>query len=168
MTPLLNRLAKWLSKHRSRFYKNLQVGADAKQFGELEKSVGKPLPSELRTLLSWRNGQGEEYVGYFIDHWIFMDTDRIALAKEELDATGGEYGWSNDWLPFLDDDGGNYMVLDASKKRAPLLIFWMGEKAEKVAPSLEAWLTKFVTDLEAGHYFEDTERGTLSRSRDAD
>jgi len=165
VTPLLSRLDKWLAKNRSRFRKNLQPGASPAELAALGKSLGKPLPPGLADLLSWRNGQGVDYAGYFVDHWLVLSTAKIAAAKADLDAVGGDYGWNNDWLPFLDDDGGNFVVLDLSHDNPPVLVYWMGEKADQLAPSLEAWLTDFVTALEAGQYYEDPERGTLTRSK---
>jgi cell wall assembly regulator SMI1 len=163
VTPLLSRLDKWLTKNRARFRKNLMHGASKADLESLSKSLGKPVPSSLAELLAWHNGQGEDYAGYFIDHWLLLGTSKIAAAKADLDTVGGEYGWKKDWLPFLDDDGGNFVVLDLSKKEPAVLAYWMGEKTENLAPSLEAWLSAFVKEVEAGLYHEDPERGTFSR-----
>jgi cell wall assembly regulator SMI1 len=165
LTAILTRLDKWLTESRPKFRKSLQPGASASDLGALGKSLGKPVPSGLAALLSWHNGQGEDYAGYFIEHWLLMSAAKIAAAKADLDAVGGEYGWNKDWLPFLDDDGGNFIVLDLSQSNPPMLAYWMGEKAEKLAPSLDAWLTDFVTAVEAGKYHEDPERGTFSRAK---
>ena len=131
----------------------------------MAKSLAKPLPAGLAESVSWHNGQGEDYAGYFVDHWLLLSTAKIAAAKAELDAAGADYGWNKNWLPFLDDDGGNFVVLDLSKQESPVLVFWMGEKTETLAPSLETWLTDFMTAVEAGHYREDPERGTFQRSK---
>jgi cell wall assembly regulator SMI1 len=164
VSALLSRLDQWLAKNRSRFRKNLLPGASAADIAGLGKSLGKPVPAGLAALLSWHNGQGDEYVGYFVDHWLFMSAAKIAAAKADLDAVGGDYGWKTDWLPFLDDDGGNFVVLDLSNTNLPVLAYWMGEKAEHLAPSLEAWLNDFVSAVEAGRFSEDPERGTFSKS----
>jgi len=161
----LNRLNTWLAQHRPRFHKNLAPAASSAELNSLNKSLGKPVPADLRALLLWHNGQGNEYVGYFVDHWLLLSAARIAAAKAELDIVGIEYGWKKDWVPFLDDDGGNFVVLDLSQQTPPVLVYWMGEKAEKLAPSLEAWLTDFVNAVEAGQYSEDPERGAFCRSR---
>src|SRR5271155_331554 len=108
MNQFLKRLTAWLAKKRSRFYKNLEPGATPADLDALAKSVGKSLPGDLRALLSWHNGQGDEYVGYFVDHWLLMSAAKIAAAKAELDASAGDYGWNPSWVPFLDDDGGNF------------------------------------------------------------
>jgi cell wall assembly regulator SMI1 len=165
MMPLLGRLDQWLTKHRSKFFKNLQPGASAGELAALAKSLGKPVPAGLAELLSWHNGQGEDYAGYFVEHWLLLGAAKIAAAKAEIDATGGDFGWNKNWLPFLDDDGGNFVVLDLSKQEPPVLVFWMGEKSETLAPSLGTWLNGFVTGVEAGQYHEDPERGTFQRAK---
>jgi cell wall assembly regulator SMI1 len=166
MKELLSRLDKWLAQHRKRFHDNLRPGAPASELTALGNSLGRPLPESLRTLLAWHNGQGEEYVGYFENHWLLMSTGAIAAAKQELDA-GAVEGWKNTWIPFLDDDGGDYLVLDTSKKEPPVLAFYLDheEPAKVVAPSLEAWFKDFVTAVEAGEYYEEPERGTFKRHK---
>jgi len=165
LNPLLTRLDIWLKKHRSRFFKNLNPGASAAELAALAKSLGKPLPAEVADLLSWHNGQGDDYVGYFVDHWLLLSTTRIAAAKADLDANGTAYGWNKDWLPLMDDDGGNYLTVDLAHQPAPLLAYWMGETPETLAPSLEKWLTTLVTAVEAGQYSQDSERGTFSKAK---
>jgi cell wall assembly regulator SMI1 len=166
MKDLLTRLDKWLARHRKKFHNNLQPGASPAQLDALAKAVGKPVPDSLRTLLAWHNGQGEDYAGYFENHWLLMSAEGIAAAKQELDA-GAVDGWHKEWIPFLDDDGGDYLVLDTSRKDAPLLGFYLdaGEPAKEAAPSLDAWVKEFVEAVEAGAYVEDKERGTFLRKK---
>jgi cell wall assembly regulator SMI1 len=165
LAALLSRLDKYLAKRRPKFRKNLLPGATAAELDALAKTIGKPLPADFRELLSWHNGQGDDYAGYFVDHWLLLSLAKITASKADLDQLGGEYGWNKNWLPFLDDDGGNFVVLNLTKKDPPVLIYWMGAKAETLAPSLEAWLTDFVTAAEQGKYCEDPERGTFTRSK---
>jgi cell wall assembly regulator SMI1 len=166
MKTLLARLDKWLAQHRQRFHDNLQPGASAAQLTVLAKNLGHPLPGGLQMLLGWHNGQGDDYVGYFENHWLLMSTGSIAAAKQELDA-GAVDGWKSEWIPFFDDDGGDYLVLDTSKKEPPVLGFYLdqGAKAQVVASSLQAWLEDFVTAVEAGDYSEEPERGTFKRRK---
>jgi cell wall assembly regulator SMI1 len=162
MEELLGRLGRWLAKHRRRFHKNLQAGASDADLAALDKSLGRPAPASLKSLLKWRNGQGDDFVGYFQDHWLLLSAYRIAATKAELDQTAVDHGWNRDWLPFLDDDGGNFVCLDLKKNPTPVVVFWLDAAPEVKAPSLEAWLSDFVQGLEAGRYQEDPERGTLS------
>ena len=164
MQALLARLEKWLAKKRPRFLKNLLPGASAADLAALQKSLGKPLPAPLQEWLRWRNGQGDDFVGYFENHWLMMSSTRIAAAKAELDQAAGDEGWNSAWLPFLDDDGGNFVCLDLSQKEPGVVVFWIGAAPETKAPSLEAWLSEVVSAMEADQYHVDPERGTLNRS----
>ncbi len=163
ITVLLARLDQWIKTHRHRFHKALRPGASAAELDQLAAALGKPLPAELRSLLTWHNGQNADVPGSFEQGWSLMSSQEIAEAKKELDAEPHE-GWNKDWVPFLEDETGNYRCLDLSKAGCPVLDCWRGRADHPVvAPSLSAWLADFVHGLENGDYKEDSERGTLSR-----
>jgi cell wall assembly regulator SMI1 len=165
MKALLARLDKWFAKHRKHFHKNLQASVPATELDALGKVLGKPVPTSLAALLKWHNGQGDDYVGYFENHWLLMSAGAIVAAKQELDA-GVVDGWLTDWIPFCDDDGGDFLVLDTRQSEPAVLAFYLGQsEALTVAPSLEAWLEDFARSIEAGDYVEDRERGTFTRSQ---
>jgi cell wall assembly regulator SMI1 len=162
VTVLLARLDQWLNTKRERFQQALRPGATTAECDALASQLGKPLPEELRALLMWHNGQNPDVPGAFEQSWILMNTEEIADAKKELDDHPHE-GWHNNWVPFLDDDNGDYRCLDLGSPGCPVLECWRGRADHPVvAPSLAAWLESFVTALEQGAYAEDPERGTLA------
>jgi cell wall assembly regulator SMI1 len=168
MEELLDQLAKWLAKHRKRFLKALQPGAGAATLTKLKKALGCPLPDELAALLAWHDGQSPEAAGKFEENWILLSAERIAAAKADLDANAAETGWKSKWVPFLDDDQGDYLCLDTAKKGVPVRGFYLGNtEHEEVAPSLTAWCEDFVKAVEAGQYHEDPEHGTFMRKSQA-
>lgn len=165
--PAIKRLEKWLAKHRRRFLAGLRPGATPAELAALAKAISQPIPGDLQALLSWRNGQGDEEIGYFEEHWLFMGTAAIAAASSELKSAAAKTGWKSAWIPFLDDDGGGYRALDTASPAAPVREFLLGQtEHETIAPSLAAWLRDFVEHLEKGKYHEEPERGTLDRSGD--
>ncbi len=162
MMVLLARLDQWLNDKRERFQQALQPGATAADCDALAAQLGRPLPEPLRALLMWHNGQNPDVPGAFEQNWVLMSTDEIADAKKELDEHPHE-GWQKNWLPFLDDDNGDYRCLDLGSPGCPVLECWRGRADHPViAPSLSAWLESFVAALERGAYAEDPERGTLA------
>lgn len=164
MNQLLRRLETWLAKNRSRYLAGLLPGANQGDIDRLQHDLGIPVPESLRALLFWHNGQGEGFVGKFEQDWLFLSSPRIAAAKNDLDAEASKTGWHADWIPFLDNDAGDFLCLDTSQAKAPLRAFWLGKTQHPViAPSLDHWLKVFVENLEQGIYSEDPERGTLSR-----
>ena len=162
---LLARLEKWLKKNRPRFIKGLPPGANKVQLDGLQRELNLTLPADLRQLLSWHDGQGEDFIGRFEQDWMLMSCDQIIAAKGDLDHEAGSTGWNSVWIPFLDNDAGDFLCLDTSQPNAPVRGFWLGEKEHKiVAPSLGAWLGDFVDNVEKGNYQEDPERGSFLRS----
>src|SRR5262249_55812953 len=111
MSDLLKRLEKWLARHRRHFLKGLLPGASPADLEELQKAVGVPLPADLKALLAWHNGQSDDCPGGFEQDWILLSSDRIAEVKRDLDgdAAAGDSGWKTAWVPFLDDDSGDYV-----------------------------------------------------------
>ncbi len=163
----LDRLEKWLKRHRRRYHRALMPGAAAAVLDALSARIGGALPADLRRLLAWHNGQQEDYPGRFEQDWRLMSADEIAAARAELDADP-EYGWSPRWLPFLDDDAGDYLFLDTGQPGDPVRAFWQDQSERPtVAPSLGAWLEAFVAAVERGEYVEDPERGSFLRKHPA-
>jgi cell wall assembly regulator SMI1 len=165
---VLARLEKWLAGHRPRYHEGLLPGASATELDAAQAALGRPLPLELRALLSWHNGQSGDFVGHLEHNWDLMNTSQITVAKQELDDSDrAQTGWEADWIPFLDDNNGDYVCVDTGQPGGPVREFWQGKRDHPVvAPSLAAWLEQYVSAVEQGAYHEDPERGTFIRSRD--
>jgi cell wall assembly regulator SMI1 len=164
LAVLLARLDRWLAAHRQRYHRGLLPGATAQELSGLQHALGRPVPDELRTWLSWHNGQSDQVFGALEENWHPMSTADITEAKKELDAEGHK-GWQRGWVPFLDDDSGNYLCLDAGQAGGPVRECWRGQAEHAVvAASLADWVQRLVTGLEQGAYAEDSERGSMHRS----
>jgi cell wall assembly regulator SMI1 len=160
---LLAKLDQWLHAHRQKYHKGLQAGATLAELDALQTALGAPLPADLRTWLSWHNGQSAEVFGALEESWHPMSTTEIADAKRDLDAEGHP-GWRRTWIPFLDDDNGDYLCLDPDEPGVPVRECWRGKAEHAVAaPSLAAWVERFLHGVEQGEYTEDPERGGFHR-----
>jgi cell wall assembly regulator SMI1 len=165
ITALLGRLDRWLAEHRVGYHGGLKPGADAAQVDALQHALGVPLPEDLRQLLAWRNGQDDETTGRFEESWILMRTDEIGAAWRDMTGNA-QSSWQRAWIPILEDDRGNYVLMDTSQPGAPLRVYrQQGAEPTALAPSLAAWLKQFVTAVEHGEYTEDSERGLFLRRR---
>jgi cell wall assembly regulator SMI1 len=159
LPSLLARLDAWLSKHRRRYHDGLQPAARPQQLTALEQTLGRPLPQELHQLLAWHNGQKEDLIGAFVEAWNLMSAEEIGLEYAER-KKNSDPPWNDSWMPFLDDGQGDLVLLDSATAGGPVRELWRGrQEPETVAPSLTAWVAKFLADLEAGRYHEDPERG---------
>ena len=164
MRHLLDRLESWLKTHRPRFLRGLAPGASKTQLEGLQMELNLTLPADLRELLSWHDGQGDDFIGRFEQDWLLMSCDQILTAKGDLDHDAASTGWNAAWIPFLDNDAGDFLCLDTSQPKAPVRGFWLGEKEHQiVAPSLADWLANFVENMEKGNYEEEPERGSFLR-----
>lgn len=163
---LLRRLERWLANERPRYQAALLPDASPESLDFLENALGTNIPAELGALLSWHNGQSDDFVGHLEGDWDLMSATQIVAAKRELD-DAGQGGWQRSWIPFLKDDNDDYVVLDTSVAGTPVREFWQGNPDHSiVARSLTAWLEDFVLALERGEYVEDSERGTMLRRRE--
>jgi cell wall assembly regulator SMI1 len=163
VTNLLHQLDQWLRKHRRRYVKGLCPGASPEQL----QCLPPKSPQSLRDLLAWHNGQVDGFAGKFEQDWLLMSAEQIAQTKLYLDDQADEdptLGWYKAWIPFLDNDQGDYMCVDVSRSTTPVRIFLAGQKKHPaVARSLVAWLADYVHAVTAGQYVEDSERGTYLR-----
>src|SRR5262249_48196937 len=155
---LLGHLAHWLGDHRRRYVEGLAPGATAEHLNSLQNALRVPLPDDLRELLAWHNGQDDETAGAFEGRWNLMSTQEIEAAWRELTGSAGR-GWRHEWVPFLDDDRGNYVFLDTSHPGGSVRESWeRNPERPTVAPSLAAWMQDFVDAVERGEYTHDPER----------
>jgi cell wall assembly regulator SMI1 len=146
----------------------MKRGATPEEVDALQTALGRSLPEELRAFFTWHNGQDENFVGNFEQNWFLMDVSQVEAAWKELTGPAeGERRWQPAWIPFLDDDRGNYVFLDTSQPGIPVRQFWERnpEQPPTVAPSLTAWLEAFVGAVERGEYVTDPERGTFTQRR---
>jgi cell wall assembly regulator SMI1 len=163
---ILDRLDRWLRKHRPGMLHALRPGATAEEVDGLQTRVGIALPASLRTLLAWHNGQSEDRLGGFEQDWQLMSTSQIENTYRELLKQQSETGpsWQPPWLPVFEDGNGDYLFVDTSTSSAPLRACWAGQAEQPtLGPSLEAWLEDFVNAVEKGQYYEEAERGTFIR-----
>lgn len=163
LSALLARLDHWLKAHRARYYHSLLPGATSADCHALQTALGKPLPAELHTWLTWHNGQNPDVEGGLEENWIPMSTTEIAEVKKELDDEA-HAGWNKEWIPFLDNDNDSFLCLDPTRAGCAVVECWRGKHDHPTAaPSLAAWVEHVLTGLEQGKYTEDPERGGMHR-----
>ena len=161
--PLLARLDAWLAKNRERYRAGLGKGATPKTIAALAKTLGRAVPPELETWLTWHDGQDKDLIGAFHEAFCLMSAEQIGASWQERQKAK-EPGWNDGWIPLLDDYQGDLVVLDPSSPGCAVRELWRGATTQPiVALTLAEWLAEFVGDVEAGLYEEDEERGEFQR-----
>lgn len=161
----IERLDAWLKEHRPEFHAELEAGASDAAIAKLEDAVG-PVPDSFKAFFRWKNGMSEDCYDALQFNRSPMSVDSAIAARatmnELLDA--GEFEiegwWRKGWVPFLDNGGGDHLVLDLDGsfggQKGQVLEFWHADTdRDIVAPSFDAWLESFVASLEAGLWAEE-------------
>ena len=160
------RLDAWLKANRADYYAELSPGAKDPEIAEIEKAAGKSLPDAFKAFLRWRNGQGEDCYDALQFNRSPMNVDDILATMDTMKelSNAGEFElegwWDAGWVPFLDNGGGDHLVLDLTGsfggKPGQVLEFWHADAdRDIVAPSFSGWLESFVASLEADLWAEE-------------
>jgi cell wall assembly regulator SMI1 len=163
LAAALARLDTWFSENREDFAGALLDGAQAAELNQLEKKIGHPLPADVKTLFMWHNGQDEEIFASFYETFFLVGTANAAKDWQECQEEALP-GWKAHMLPIMEDNTGNFIVVDLSTSEAAVLEFWQGRTEPiKAAASLREWFETFVSEIEGGRYEEEPERGEFTR-----
>jgi hypothetical protein len=152
----LARLETWLQQHRPKYAAALSRGAGAGELAVLAQEIGG-LPSSLRELLTWHNGQVAGFHGSFREGWHLLSIAGIHSALNELNDSG--HGPKH-VVPILADNAGNFIVIEHGGAIREVTAAHGGAI---LATSLADWLHEFVDAVENGAYHEDPERGHFLR-----
>ncbi|TGL76640.1 SMI1/KNR4 family protein [Leptospira yasudae] len=126
----------------------------------------KGLPSSLKELYSFADGQKEELVPIF-EMYRFLRSKEAFEFKRSMDEVALEEGWYEDhwwektWFPFAEDGAGQFLVVD--KNSGNVLEFNHDDpKRPILAESLEAYINSLVVGLKSGELTYDVEIGICS------
>jgi cell wall assembly regulator SMI1 len=169
MPALLERLETWLRRHRPEYFAWLRPGVPERELMAFERELGRNLPSGLRALYRWHDGQDPKCALAFQHDKLFMPLEDLRSAKAALDylQAGGEFPepnwWSGAWLPFLDNGHGDHLCADLdgafAGKPGQVVSFYHDLECRSIEfPSLERWLEAFVIGIDAGLWEEDGPR----------
>lgn len=128
----------------------------------LEQCFKVKLPESFHLLYAWHDGQKSDCYDALAGNFMFMSVKDILSCKKDLDGmieTDFEDPdwWERDWLPFLDNGGGDHLCLDlctdGDGKPGQLVEFWH-EDADRPVPydSLDDWLEGILASIEDGSY----------------
>ena len=95
----------------------------------------------------------------FYSNRMLMSLEDIAREKADLDTVAGTdpLAWKREWIPFLDDGGGNYTVIDLTTEgRGRLRDYYHDEDIRSIVnASVDQWLREVASSMEDGTYEAD-------------
>ncbi|AKT40454.1 SMI1/KNR4 family protein [Chondromyces crocatus] len=158
--PLENpwpRIDRWLRAHAPFIGQQLSGPATVEALHALERSVRAPVPASLKEAYFAHDGAREERPTVFAAarvpreaewaRWMWWLPMYKARARHQFMLDLG-IGWSDRWLPFGEDAGGNVLYVDL---RSGEVFAWDHETGEGilVAPDLRTWMTWLADDMDA-------------------
>jgi cell wall assembly regulator SMI1 len=156
------RLDRWLANNRPDYYQSLQPGVSNADLDQFEVDFNVRLPESFRTFYRWRNGQANDCYASLQDNRMLMSLENIRAAKEVLDGMIGadfeaQNWWRREWVPFLDNGGGDHLCLDLSPMAdgiSPRVREFWHDMPERDVTQLtfQSWLGVLVEQMEEGRY----------------
>lgn len=153
---LLQRLDELLRLHRPDYYATLSPPATEAELAAFEQEFDLTLPPELRQWFAWHNGQ-QGFDSFFQNNCL-QSLDGAAESmriNRELLADGDfvENWWRPDWVPFLENGGGDHVCVDLegtfTGQAGQLMEHWHdGEARSVLFPDLPSWLAAVVRAYE--------------------
>lgn len=190
LPEVLTRLDAWMAADAPEHHAGLRPGLDDEALDATQARLGLPLPAALRTLYRWHDG-GEALGLWFLPlheleaeraSWADIAADPMTALDEDIvshppGAIRPLYA-TPDWLPILNDGGGNVITLDLhpgpAGTRGQVITAGPDEDDRYVlAPDLEAFLREYLRRVEAGRVtvrraFAGRHEGCTVRLHDAD
>lgn len=166
----------WMQQQAPRLLNILHPGVTFEAVESLEKLIGTALPASFKAFYAIHNGQQKARAGLVDADQLLSVEDIISQWqhwKDQLDAgsfswqdtpilatpdTGIKNDWWNPlWIPFTSDGFGNHLCIDLDPaphgKRGQVISLWHDDGHRAIeAPSFEAWLQHYISDLEKGEY----------------
>jgi cell wall assembly regulator SMI1 len=170
---LIARLDGWLQEYRPDYYTSLQPGVSDERWGDATREFGAALPTDLKALYTWRNGQGQGAREALHFNWDFMplddslDTWRMLSEMREIGEFPTVLWWHKGWFPFLVSGSGNHLCIDTQGALdgvpGEVLFFDHADAGRTVEhQSFRKWLETLVALWEAGECTFEDEYGVSS------
>lgn len=160
MNTELKQLDELLQTKRPEYYEMLNEPLSIEEISSLEAMYAIQIPTELKTLYLWKNGQSLDEFISLVNGSRFYPLEMVLNKNKELTAMIGneiyiENYWNPSWLPLFIDGGGSSICLDVSGiftgDKGQIIKFWNGYNDRHViAPSL----TDFLKSL--NQYYSET------------
>jgi cell wall assembly regulator SMI1 len=152
MSDIFQKLDSHIATLRPEFYASLQPPLNDNAINILEEKYNIKIPSDLRALYKWKNGQGDHCYEAFVNNSTFIPLDQaLDTAIENSSMIGFDFEiqnwWNEQWIPIFHNGGGDYICYDLgglfTGQQGQLIEFWHADNDRNViSPSLETFISK--------------------------
>jgi cell wall assembly regulator SMI1 len=160
MDDLIRRADAWLQRNRPDYYAILRPGVADDSLDAYAARFGLELPTELRQVYGWRDGQDLPVSKALVHNHMFMPLAESASSKALLDGMIGfdfddPNWWRRGWVPFATSYNGDHYCIDldaeAGGATGRVIEFRHDEARRRViAPSFADWFDQLVSTMEEG------------------
>jgi len=154
MEDLINKLDNQLSVLRPDYYKTLNGPLNNSEIELLEEKYKIQIPSNLKKLYKWKNGQNQNCYEAFVNNAMFMSLEDVLEAAEEFTSMIGsdfeiENWWNENWLPIFHNGGGSYICYDLggifTGKKGQMIEYWNKDNDRNIiAGNLEDFINQII------------------------
>jgi cell wall assembly regulator SMI1 len=148
MKKQLEVLDDYLKEFRPDFYLNLNAALKDEEIKALEKKFKITIPSDLKELYKWKNGQSSFHS--FVNNSMFMPLEEaLASAQECTSMIGYDFDidnwWNEHWIPIFHNGGGDHICYDIggafTGEQGQLIEFWHADNDRNIiAPNLKSFI----------------------------
>jgi len=163
LTKALNRIFKYLEKHKPEAISLLQPGLSDSEIEELVKDLPIQLPEEIYDLYKWKNGSGKspglEHIAYIFDEFSFYPLEvaigkyRPKLIKDKRWKDIYSSSWLEIFFCYIGEVGG-YVFVDDSQETSQVIFAYHkdGDDITQKYTSLTSMMTTIAECYETGAY----------------
>ena len=150
MYEALQQLDHLLASLRPEYHTTLNKPLSSSEIDNLEKKYKVKLPSDLRAIYNWKNGQNSDSYEAFVNNSMFLPLNSaLEIAAENTSMIGVDFEienwWSKNWIPIFDNGAGNLICYDLqgvfTNMPGQIIEFWHEENDRNIiAPNLKIFI----------------------------
>lgn len=160
MKELLKTLDNHLKMARPKYYASLNAPLTESEIDALEKKFKVKLPTDVKMLYQWKNGQNDNCFEAFVNNGMFTPLQQVLASAADLNEMIGtdfdiKNWWNTNWLPLFSTGGGDEICYDMAgiftNQPGQIIEFWHETPDRNViASSLESFIAAI------NRYYETT------------
>ncbi len=165
MNNLLQQLDLNLKNLRPEYYSELNQPLNDLEIDILEENYQIKLPTNIRELYKWKNGQKQNCYLALVNNSMFLSLEQsLEIAKKNTAMIGLDFEienwWNEKWIPIFHNGNGDYICYDLegvfTGLCGQLIEFWHADYDRNViSPSIDIFIQTLNIYLESNAVFDE-------------